>query len=269
MNSNAILSSDVLDLLFENRNKKYGAYILRKFYPNRLKTSLYMMLGMAAILSAFTFLPEKKITGNKPDIFGGPVFREITIEKTPEAPKPTQQKIVTPPVQKLTSSFNIVANTDSSDVLNEITDQQIGLVTNNTDITGGPVDIGPAIAGSGSGNEIEKPAETEINTNIPVEDPDVQATFPGGEAALVNFLQKNLRAPDEMEAGGSVQVKIKFVVGFEGNLQAFAVQQDGGVVFNNEVIRVLKKMPRWNPGKKGGRNVPVYYSLPVKFAAAE
>lgn len=269
MNSNAILSSDVFDLLFENRNKKYGAYILRKFYPNRVKTSLYMMLGLAAMLSAFTFLPGKKNTNNKPDVFGGPVFREVVIEKTPEQIKPKQQKTVSPPVQKFTSMFSIVANTDSADVLDEITTQQIGLVTNNTDITGGPADIGPAVAGSGPGNEIEKPVETEFNTNIPVEDPDVQATFPGGEAALVNFLQKNLRAPDDIEAGSTVQVKIKFVVGFDGDLQAFGVQQDGGMVFNNEVIRVLKKMPKWNPGKKGGRNVPVYYSLPVKFAAAE
>jgi protein TonB len=45
--------------------------------------------------------------------------------------------------------------------------------------------------------------------------------------------------------------------------------EDGGYVFNNEVIRVLKKMREWIPGKSNGQNVSVYYTIPVKFAAAE
>lgn len=66
MNSNVILSSSVLDILFEKRNKKYGAYILRKFYPDRVKTSLLIMLGIVVIFSAFTFLPGRKIPIESP-----------------------------------------------------------------------------------------------------------------------------------------------------------------------------------------------------------
>ena len=56
-----------------------------------------------------------------------------------------------------------------------------------------------------------------------------------------------------------------FIVGYDGQLRGFEVTEDGGRLFNNEVIRVLKKMPAWNPGKNAGEDVSVYYSLPVKF----
>ena len=103
----------------------------------------------------------------------------------------------------------------------------------------------------------------------PYNNPDEPALFPGGEKELIRFLQRNLHSPKGLEEDEAVHVKIKFVVGFDGNLQSFTVLQDGGEDFNMEVIRVLKKMPKWNPGKKGGRNVPVYHILPVKFTAAE
>jgi len=62
-----------------------------------------------------------------------------------------------------------------------------------------------------------------------------------------------------------IAVKIKVVVGYDGKLKIFELVQDGGIEFNNEVIRVLKKMPAWLPGKSRGQNVSVYYTIPVKF----
>ena len=104
---------------------------------------------------------------------------------------------------------------------------------------------------------------------MPYENPDIQASFPGGENALIRFLEKNLQVPANLEAQETRQVKVKFVVDFNGDLQSFIVVKDGGEPCNTEVIRVLKKMPKWNPGKKGGQNVPVFYTIPVKFTADE
>jgi protein TonB len=94
-------------------------------------------------------------------------------------------------------------------------------------------------------------------------------SFPGGMAALKKFLERNLQSPRDMEAGEEVDVKVKFVVSFDGKLQRFETVQDGGEVFNKEVIRVLKKMPDWIPGKSNGEEVSVYYTIPVKFLPAE
>ena len=88
-----------------------------------------------------------------------------------------------------------------------------------------------------------------------------------GQVALKNFLERNLHNPKEMEEGEAVSVKINFVVGYDGKLQSFVTIEDGGEEFNKEVVRVLKKMPDWIPGKSKGQNVSVYYTIPVKFIA--
>jgi periplasmic protein TonB len=93
-------------------------------------------------------------------------------------------------------------------------------------------------------------------------------SFPGGLEALKRFLQKNLTNPTEMEEGELVSVKVKFVVGYDGKLTSFDVQQDGGKAYNDEVIRVIKKMPTWIPGKSNGQSVPVFYVIPVKFISS-
>ena len=82
---------------------------------------------------------------------------------------------------------------------------------------------------------------------------------------MIKFLQKNLNNPADLEDGQVVSVKIKFIVGYNGVLKGFEVLEDGGKAFNNEVIRVLKKMPVWVPGKNAGEHVSVYYTIPVKF----
>ena len=191
------------------------------------------------------------------------------MDKKVEQPKPKILQVLTAAVQKLTSDIKFVDKREASDTLHDITNMRIGSATTIIDVVG-PTDIDPGtLVGEGGGKEPAKPVETTVDNKTPVDNPDVQASFPGGEAALINFLQKNLRSPQDLEVGETIQVKVKYVVGFDGNLQSFDVVQDGGSVFNNEVLRVLKKMPKWNPGKKGGRNVPVYYCLPVKFTGAE
>ena len=72
-----------------------------------------------------------------------------------------------------------------------------------------------------------------------------------------------------MDVGESVSEKSKFIVGYNGKLQGFVTMQDGGEEFNKEVVRVLKKMPDWLPGKANGENVSVYYTIPVKFTGAD
>jgi protein TonB len=68
-----------------------------------------------------------------------------------------------------------------------------------------------------------------------------------------------------LEDGELISVKVKVIVGYDGKLKNFELVQDGGTEFNNEVIRVLKKMPAWKPGKSKDQNVSVYYTIPVKF----
>ncbi len=94
-------------------------------------------------------------------------------------------------------------------------------------------------------------------------------SYPGGMDALRKFLVRNLENPRDMKEGEVANVKVKFVVGSNGELQSFVTVQDGGNEFNREVMRVLKKMPNWVPGKSKGQNVFVFYTIPIKFISAD
>lgn len=116
---------------------------------------------------------------------------------------------------------------------------------------------------------VKKPDEVMIVVIKPIENPDIEPAYPGGLNALRKFLERNLVNPISMEEGEMVAVNVKFVVGYDGKLQQFIVVKDGGEIFNKEVIRVLKKMPQWIPGKSKGQNVAVYFTILIKFIPAD
>jgi periplasmic protein TonB len=269
MNSNLILKSDVLDIIFEKRNKDYGAYILRKFYPNRVKIALGLMLLAAIVFSALTFLPEKTTS-----LSTRPYIMDQEFTKVKDEPKKQEKKNETlkPEVKataaterKFVAKMEIVKDNVKTDPLETIKETDV-ISSNNTN----PVDPGTVIVQPEKPGEAEQPAAPKIDISIPM-DPnsvDVLPSYPGGLEALRKFLERNLNNPKEMEEGESVSVRIRFVVNYNGKLQSFVTVQDGGEEFNKEVVRVLKKMPEWIPGKAKGENVSVYYTIPVKFVPA-
>ncbi len=271
MKTELILKSDVLDILFDNRNKAYGAYNLRKFYDNRLMKSLGVMLGVVVVLSAFTFIPKKNAEeiSVTPDVILG----EIPDAKNPVKKKEIVKQIVKPAVlnqKKFLNNPLIVPDKSKAATFSTI---KPGDVIGNTNITAPDGGEGPAIiqpSGSGDGGLIVTPEPVKPATDIstPIYSPEIMPAYPGGMEALRKFLQKNLTNPKEMEEGEEVSVKVKFVVDYDGNLKSFVTVQDGGEEFNKEVIRVLNKMPDWIPGQSNGQNVSVYYTIPVKFVAA-
>jgi protein TonB len=160
-----------------------------------------------------------------------------------------------------------VADNKKTDTLTEIKETDI---ISNANVAGDPA-VHPAVAPSvpvGAGDVVAAPTPA-VDKTIPVDHPEVQPSYPGGIDALRKFLEHNLVNPKEMEEGEMVSVNVSFVVGFDGKLQRFAVMKDGGDIFNREVIRVLKKMPDWVPGKSRGENVAVNFTIPIKFVPAD
>ncbi len=279
MNKNFILKADILDIIFEKRNKAYGAYDLRKFYPNRLKMALGGMFIIAMAFSAFTLLPKKEnnviASGKIPETIMTKV-QEIPKDEVrkPEAQKPIikpETKPAMPPVPQkpFTNNIAIVDKTVKTDsIITILPDDKTGTTTVVTTSTS-PFLVTPdktEPGNGGTGTAVPKPA---ITTPLDGDAVDVLPAYPGGMDALRKFLERNLRTPDELQSGETVSVRVKFVVGYNGRLQSFVTVQDGGDVYNKEVVRVLKKMPDWIPGKARGENVPVYYTIPVKFISTE
>ena len=269
MNSEEILKADVLDIIFENRNQQYGAYTLRKWYNSRLIKSLVIMTGVVTVLSAFTLIPKKNKKIKIDYIVSDTGFANPpkAAKKQPEPkPQPTNHKVIENNSQKFVSNLLIV-KTDTIAKLNTLKDNAAIGDANNKGKQVGPTVITPLSTGTGTGKDTVKTvvfSQPEITAS-----PEMMPEFPGGVNALRRFLEKNLTNPRQLEEGEIISVKVKMVVGIDGKLQSFQTIEDGGNEFNNEVIRVLKKMPDWVPGKTNGKNISVYYTIPVKFIAAD
>lgn len=271
MEANKILHADLLDILFENRNKKYGAYELRKEYDTRLFKSLAIIFSIVMLLFFFVSQSakhEKLIT---------PPTIETVLYKIPNAPKPVPKQSVTQMPksesrktnsQQFTSKVKIVDSTEISTKLSKNLDStEISSIT-QTGITGVKPIIKCLNCNSDSGTVVTNVIKTIDKTN-PFLTAEVMPSFPGGMDALKKFLERNLTNPVPLNEGEIISVKVQFIVGYDGKLKGFTIVEDGGNEFNQEIIRVLKKMPTWNPGKSQGENVSVYYTIPVKFISSE
>lgn len=270
MTAQQILKADVLDILFENRNKEYGAYVLRRDYPAHLKKAVGLMLLFVTALCVYVVSQPKKTIYTTRTIILPPdqTLSKIKEEKKPEQPQPSRNVERTPPTRK-NPVYTIVPDFEVKDSLPETDDKH--------DIAIGPTND-PGNGGQGSVAGTEAP-QTTITQHVappqPEEPPvyDQSAVseapyFPGGEAAWLNYLQRMLRVPDELESGDRKTVRVKFVVNADGAVTNAEIIQSAGTLFDREVLRVINRMPKWKPGKQKGKPVAVYFTQPVTFAAA-
>ena len=260
----SILQADVLDIIFENRNKDFGAYPLRKYYHYRLLASLGIIIILMSLVSIFILVnkPAGNLEMIVDDIFVGKVVDIPAQPVTPPAPPVPQHRS-----QQTTTAKPRTVNVASSEGPPIISSQAPQLINfgNRLGPAAGPEDSGDVTIPTTSAPPIAGNAGT---ANVP-EVLVLLPSYPGGLGALKKFLENNLVNPEDMSAGESTTVKVRFIVGFDGKLKSFDFVESAGQAFNNEVIRVLKKMPDWMPGRSNGKNVSTYYVMPVKFVAAD
>jgi protein TonB len=120
-------------------------------------------------------------------------------------------------------------------------------------------------AGKAAPVEPPRPAEDEIFTAV-----EQQAEFPGGSGAWARFLGKTLKYPSAAQrANVGGRVFVSFVVNTDGSVQDVQVLKGVGFGCDEEAIRVIKSMPRWNPGKQSGRAVRSRFTQPITFVLSE
>ena len=266
MNTNDILKADVLDIIFDNRNKLYGAYPLRKYYPERVKISLVVMFAIASLFSIYSLVPSSKTIVCDFPIVDESTLTDIMPPEKKEIKPANKQSSQKRNTQKFTDNIVPVPDNKVTDTLHNISKLDIGAKTNIEETDGPPGDgLETGNGGGGDGPVTPEATETPFNPKDVLDNADVPPMYPGGVNALRIFLERNLTNPEEIADGEEIRVKVKFIVGYDGELKGFEIIQDGGAAFNNEVLRVLKKMPDWIPGKSNGRNVSVYHVIPVKF----
>ncbi|RTY86436.1 energy transducer TonB [Flavobacterium sp. RSP15] len=260
-----ILKNQWLEIVFEGRNKVYGAYELRQ--SNRKTTikaliigAIFFSIAVAAPL-IINLLPE----GNEQEVDRDikitaiklPPKKEEPIKNLPPPPPPPpkvdQVKFVKPVVAKAEEV------TEEPPKIVEIKDKKLGAVTIKGDpdavLTVEPVGTGTAAVVEEVDNQIYNTAGIEVK-------PD----FPGGINKFYKYVGDNYQTPEEDGLNGKVYVT--FVVEKDGSLTDIKVIRDIGYGTGKEAIRVLKKSPRWSPGEQNGKKVRVLYSLPITIQTA-
>jgi periplasmic protein TonB len=265
MTSNEILKADVLDILFENRNKMYGAYTLRKFYNNRLLAALIFSIASVVLLLLF-LKPAVSHTATTPSVPGLQLTtielpKDVFIPKKPEPPAPPKAPAVAQ--QQFIDQIKITTNNVAAVVPEQA--ELIQVAISNITESGVPGDALPPI----SENNNASANQTEYNTTPAPALMQAQPEFPGGTAAWSSFLSRHLQAPDALEGGEKKTVLVRFLVSKDGSVTGFEIVQSGGAAFDNEVIRVLKKMPKWKPAIQNGQHVDVTFTQPVTFMGIE
>lgn len=271
MTNNEMLKADLLDILFEKRNKAYGAYALRRSYDRRL----WIALGTGMAL-ALLFVLLLQLKGNEKTVVirnnnEGIVIREYVVpqKKIVEPVQPKQVVKTKPAIKKaqvkFTSTIDIRRDELVKTPVASVEDLSENVPGDET-IAGKPDDgtvTAPPVQGDGKGKE---PVAQPDAMFVPMErDP----AFPGGASALHQFLSKNLQTPDELQEGERILVKVKFRVDADGRVSSFEIAESGGKEFDQEVLRVVKRMPRWEPAFQNGINVPVSFMIPVTFMGVE
>jgi periplasmic protein TonB len=268
MNPELILKADMLDIIFENRNKEYGAYELRKHYTGRLQKSLSLIFILTTFLFGINFWMNHRL--QRGHIYSVPTAGDTHLTEVDLRPPVSKPMMVER--RRMASTQNTVlqivkdfAPVHPIPTVDEQELKQIGAVNASGDSSTGVVQA--QAAGNEPKNNHPAAAENEKETILRVA--EKMPEFPGGMKALQVFLSKNLRMPRDMDPGTSVRVLVQFVVDKEGEVNAIELTQSGGQDFDSEVIRVMKKMPRWTPGMQNGGKVAVYFSLPVVFRAGD
>jgi protein TonB len=261
-----ILKNQWLDIVFEGRNKLYGAYELRK--SNR-KTSMRALIFGAIVFSLAVSapliasllpsgadedenldvkitavkLPPKKQEEKKPDI-----------PPPPPPPKVDQVKFVKPVVAKAEDVVEEIVE------VKEIKDKKIGAET----IKGDPDAVLTVDEPVGTGTTAVVEEDNTVYNTAGIEQ---KPEFPGGMDKFYKFVGNNYQTPEEDGLKGKVYVT--FVVEKDGSLTDIKVLRDIGYGTGKEAVRVLNKCPKWIPGEQNGKKVRVLYSLPITIQSAE
>lgn len=263
MDTNKILSADLLDLLFENRNKAYGAYELRKSYSRRITKALLITSAIALLVFAGTALAGTiKHKNPRPQMSGPIEITEIQPEekKIPEPEKKIEQQPVR--TEQYTAQIKIVEDDKAKNQPPQMDKLDSALISDFKQAGTPPDDKAePVQQMEDKGLADVKPTEDDEPRMIV----EVPAKFIGN---WEKFLLKNLipEVPVQNSApAGRYTVVIQFVVDKEGNVSDIKALTNVGYGMEEEAIRVLRKATKWEPAIQNGYKVKAYRQQPITF----
>lgn len=272
METNKILTANILDIIFDGRNKLYGAYELRTAYNTRVKKALLLTGALVLLICVTSVLSGMKKTSPIDTI---DVDDTRLVDVAPEEIKPLPPPPVTviPPRELNQVQFTpptIVPDEKVKDdeKIQEITDDQT--ISNKTVVSDNKEAIVQAPLEEVASNVIETPKVDEGNKIFTTV--EREAEFPGGNAAWARYVQKTLDGFNPSENGaapGKYQVMVRFVVSKDGSISDVQAETNFGYGMEEQAVKCIKKGPNWKPALQNGNNVNAYRRQPVTFMVEE
>ena len=285
-----LTSKDWRDLIFQGKNKEFGAYQLRKDSEKRHTLAvIFTIIGL--IIVVLIVIGYSKWSDYQAEKAAAELLAErermsqIEMAQEPEEvpEEPEEQKFEQPELPEVkedvlaTVQVTQIAIVDEVKKENEVKDVQdlkeektnFGTVNqegqddaDRFEAVKEQVVVKPEpVVEKVEEKPVEKPKPEEIFTAV-----EQPPTFPGGEAAMMKWLSNNLRYPDAAQQNGiSGRVIVSFVVEKDGSISQASVAKGVDKDLDAEAIRVVKKMPKWQPGKNNGQAVRTKFTLPVVF----
>ena len=270
MEANKILSADILDIVFEGRNKEYGAYELRKTYRRRLTIAMIGMGALCVLLFLGSILANTVSSDDdKAIVVKDMQLEELKQEKKEEPPPPPPPKPPDPPkveMAKFTPPKIVkdeeVKEEEKPPEIEKLEDTKIGTI-NQEGVKDEGI-VAPPVSDEGKG-VVEAPKKVEEDWDKTFTKVEIESEYPGGAAAWQRYLLKTLRYPQEAQ-DNEIQgtVVVQFIVdkaGMVSDVEAIS----GPKELRDEAVRVIKKSGQWTPAVQNGRQVKSYKKQPIQF----
>lgn len=247
------------DLIFENRNKAYGAYVLRTVYTKNVMKGVVITIIMIALLF---YSPDiiALFKGAEVEEKAPPrklVYSELSAPPSIDKPKPPPPQVQLPKLQKVIKFVppKVVKEevVDEVPTIEEIKQHEVAAVE-----VEGPTEI---VFEEPVAEVVIEEDENKIFTVV-----EQQPEFQGGYEAMMNFIRKNMRYPaSARRMGVDGTVYVSFVVSKDGSISEVKTIRGISADCDKEAMRVVSMMPDWKPGKQNGKPVFVRFVLPIKF----
>ena len=270
-----LISGVWIDFVFENRNQAYGAYVLRKSTGKRnviailavILLAIACQIGLTLKNIADEAAAKRQAMQEAVELSALEQKKEAKVERKEVVRQENVEKVV----EKVKSSVKFTAPEIKKD--NEVRPEDE--MKSQDEIMSSKLSVGSFdVKGNDEGGEVLKakeviatePVKPKEEENKVFDVVEQMPSFPGGNAALMNYLGQNIKYPVIAEENGiQGRVIVQFVVGKDGHISDVRVAKSVDPSLDKEAVRVVKGMPRWIPGKQNGQAVTVRYTLPVTF----
>lgn len=271
-----LISNEWSDLLFENRNKEYGAYVLRHQTGNRnLASILAILVFVAAIVSLLVIKNEydRYVAKHTVVVYDQGMETSNLKNKAPEVKRaePIRRENIEEVVEKIKCSIKFVAPLIKKD--NEVNPDDEMRTQDELMKSKVAISAFDVLNGSEEGEVLKAKQMLVTETVKPKVDEkqvfeyvEQMPSFPGGDVALMQYLSKNIKYPPVAEEMGiQGRVICTFVVERDGSVSDIRIARSVDPSLDKEAMRVVSAMPKWIPGRQNGQMVRVKYTLPVTF----